>query len=125
MCLRGRALLIQRPGADQGAGDDGAAGEDAGGPPDRGVVAVCQRQPGEGLAADEPAKARFAVRYEATAKMVFSGDVPTEPPSIWPTLTAAAANPASCGATPKVPVSIAGAIHYFSVLVRPGAPGRP
>jgi hypothetical protein len=51
--------------------------------------------------------------------------VPTEPPSIWPTLTAAAANPASCGATSKVPVSIAGAIHHFSVLVRPGASGRP
>jgi hypothetical protein len=45
MCLGGRALLIQRPGAEQGAGDDGAAGEDAGGPPERGVVAVCQRQP--------------------------------------------------------------------------------
>src|SRR6266545_4129003 len=50
----GRVLLIQRPGAEQGAGDDGAAREDAGGPPERGVVAVCQRQPGQGLAADEP-----------------------------------------------------------------------
>src|SRR6266545_3766556 len=42
MCLGGRALLIQRPGAEQGAG------EDAGGPPERGVVAMCQRQPAQG-----------------------------------------------------------------------------
>jgi hypothetical protein len=58
------------------------------------------------------AKARCALRYEATAlaKMVFSSDVPTEPPSIWPTVTVAAATPASWGATPKVPVLIAGAI---------------
>ena len=54
MCLGGRALLIQRPGAEQGAGDDGVAGEDAGGPPERDVVAVGQRQPGQGLAAEDP-----------------------------------------------------------------------
>src|SRR6266702_4813172 len=42
--------------------------------------------------------------------MVFSSEVPTEPPSIWPTVTVADATPASCGATPNVPVLIAGAI---------------
>src|SRR6266496_3832181 len=34
----------------------------------------------------------------------------TAPPSIWPTVTVADATPASCGATPNVPVLIAGAI---------------
>src|ERR1700735_2660604 len=33
-----------------------------------------------------------------------------EAPSCWPTLTVAEATPASCGATPKVPVLIDGAI---------------
>ncbi len=42
-----------------------------------------------------------------TAQMVFSSEVPTEPPSIWPTVTVADATPASCGATPNVPVLIA------------------
>src|SRR5712691_12238501 len=42
--------------AEQGSGDDGAAGEDAGGAPERGVVAVGQRQPGQGVAADEPGR---------------------------------------------------------------------
>jgi len=46
MCLGGRALLIQRPGAEQGAGDDGVVGQDACGPPERHVVAVGQRRPG-------------------------------------------------------------------------------
>jgi hypothetical protein len=46
----------------------------------------------------------------AAAKMVFSSDVPTEAPRFWPTVTAAEATPASCGATPKVPVLITGAI---------------
>ena len=56
MCLGGRALLIQRPGAEQGAGDDGAAG----GPPERGVVAVCQRQPVRAWRPMSRAKARCA-----------------------------------------------------------------
>src|SRR5258708_7668609 len=42
--VAGRALLTKRPRGEQGADDDGAAGEDADGPPERGVVAVCQRQ---------------------------------------------------------------------------------
>src|SRR5215831_15963812 len=42
--------------------------------------------------------------------MVFNSAVPTEAPSCWPTVTVADATPASCGATPKVPVLIAGAI---------------
>ena len=101
--------MDQWPGAEQSTADDGAAGEDAGDPPERGVVAVRQRQPGEGLAADEPGRGevRGEVEAIALAKMVFSSDVPTEPPSIWPTVTVAAATPASCGATPKVPVLIA------------------
>ncbi len=45
----------------------------------------------------------------AAAKMVFSSEVPTEPPSIWPTVRVAEATPASCGATPNVPALIAGA----------------
>src|SRR5580692_7874544 len=56
VCRGRRALLAQWPGAEQGSGDDGAEREDAGGPPERGVVAVRQRQPGEGLAADEPGR---------------------------------------------------------------------
>src|SRR6266566_6188575 len=51
-----RAHRAQRPGAEQGPGDDGAGGEDAGGPPERGVVAVRQCQPGQGLAADQPGR---------------------------------------------------------------------
>src|SRR5580658_642873 len=43
----------QRAGAEQGAADDRAGGEDAGGPPECGVVAVGQREPGQGLAADD------------------------------------------------------------------------
>ena len=35
--------------AEQGAADEGAGGEDAGRPPERGVVAVRERQPGEGV----------------------------------------------------------------------------
>ena len=46
----------------------------------------------------------------AAAKIVFSSEVPTEAPSCWPTVTVADATPASCGATPNVPVLIAGAI---------------
>src|ERR1700728_1099097 len=42
--------------------------------------------------------------------MVFSSDVPMEAPSCCPTLTVAEATPASCGATPKVPVLIDGAM---------------
>ena len=45
--------LDQWPAAEQGAADDGAAGEDAGDPPQRGVVAVRQRQPCQGLASFE------------------------------------------------------------------------
>jgi hypothetical protein len=52
MCL-GVPCLPSGPEAEQGADDDGAAGEDADGPPERGVVAVCQRQLGQRLAADE------------------------------------------------------------------------
>src|SRR6266404_8261335 len=51
-----RAPLAQRPGAEQGAADDRAAGEDAGGPPEHSVIAVRQRQPGQGLAADDPGR---------------------------------------------------------------------
>src|SRR3954447_309731 len=49
--------------------------------------------------------------YDATAlaKIVFRSEVPIEAPSCWPTLTVADATPASCGATPKMPVLIAGA----------------
>jgi len=53
MCL-GVPCLPSGPGGEQGADDDGAAGEDADGPPERGVVAVCQRQPGQRLAAGDP-----------------------------------------------------------------------
>src|ERR1700684_3190796 len=49
VCLGLRAFLVQRPAAEEDAADDRACGEDAGGPPERGVVAVCQRQPGESL----------------------------------------------------------------------------
>src|ERR1700759_1273488 len=42
--------------------------------------------------------------------MVFSSEVPIEAPSCWPTVTGAEATPASCGATPNVPVLIDGAI---------------
>jgi hypothetical protein len=55
-CGGWRARPGQRPGAEQGAADDCAAGEDARGPPERGVVAVRQRQPGDGLAADGPGR---------------------------------------------------------------------
>src|SRR4029077_13528331 len=51
-----RALPTQRPGAEQGAADDRAAGEDAGGPPEPRVIAVRLRQPGQGLAADDPGR---------------------------------------------------------------------
>src|SRR4029077_21003511 len=36
--------------------------------------------------------------------MVFSSEVPIEAPSCWPTVTVAEATPASCRATPNVPV---------------------
>src|ERR1700751_87215 len=42
--------------------------------------------------------------------MGFSSAVPTDPPSIWPTVTVAEASPASWGATPNVPVLITDAI---------------
>jgi hypothetical protein len=41
---------------------------------------------------------------------VLSGEVPIEPPICCPVLTVADATPASCGATPNVPVLIAVAI---------------
>ena len=56
LCGGRRARPGQRPGAEQGAADDRAAGEDAGGLPERGVVAVRQRQRGQGLAADQPGR---------------------------------------------------------------------
>ena len=46
----------------------------------------------------------------ALAATVFSSEVPIEPPSCCPVLTVAEATPASCGATPNVPVFIDGAI---------------
>src|SRR5262249_18161001 len=55
-CQGRRARLSQRPAAEQGAADDRAAGEDPGGPPERGGVAVHQRLPGQGLAADQPGR---------------------------------------------------------------------
>src|SRR5580693_97909 len=51
-----RAGRGQRPGTEQDAGDDGAGGEDAGGPPERGVVAVRERERGQGRAADQPGR---------------------------------------------------------------------
>ena len=51
-----RAHLTQWPASEQGAADDRAAGEDAGSPPERGVIAVCQCQPGQGRAADQPGR---------------------------------------------------------------------
>src|SRR5690348_2564528 len=54
--------------------------------------------------------------------MVFSSEVPTEAPSCWPTVTVAEATPASCGATPNVPVLIAGAITMPTPV--PGAADR-
>src|SRR5215469_15996534 len=58
------------------------------------------------------ADAACATMYAVTAlaKMVFSSEVPIEAPSCWPTVTVADATPASCGATPNVPVLIDGAI---------------
>ena len=53
-CLGGRALLTQLPGAEQGAG------EDAGGPPERGVVAVCHVKPVRAWRPISRAKARCA-----------------------------------------------------------------
>src|SRR6185437_16722673 len=55
-CREWRAFLAQRPAAEQDAAHDGADGEDAGDPPERGVVAVRQRQPGQGPVADEPGR---------------------------------------------------------------------
>src|ERR1700729_1389028 len=52
--LGGRALLDQRPAVEQGSADERTAGEEARGPPERGVVAVHQRLSGQGLAADQP-----------------------------------------------------------------------
>src|SRR5438477_11572165 len=49
-------LAVQRPAAEQEAADDRAAGEDASDPPERRVVAVRQRQPEHGLAADQPGR---------------------------------------------------------------------
>src|ERR1700740_2391141 len=42
--------------------------------------------------------------------MVFRNEGPIEGPSCWPTVTVAEATPASCGATPYVPVLIDGAM---------------
>ena len=53
LCAGRGARRDQRPAAEQGAADDRAAGEMPD-PPERGVVAVRQRQPGQGLAADQP-----------------------------------------------------------------------
>src|SRR6185437_12904964 len=55
-CGGRRTRLSQRPAADQGAADDRAAGEDPCGPPERGGVAVQQRLPSQGLAADQPGR---------------------------------------------------------------------
>jgi len=58
--------------------------------------------------------------------MVFSREVPTEPPSIWPTVTVAEASPASWGATPKVPVLIIGAITMpMPIPARMSGPSTP
>ena len=46
----------------------------------------------------------------ALAASVFSSEVPIEAPICCPVFRTAEATPASCGATPKVPVFIAGAI---------------
>jgi len=55
-CWGRRDRLSQQPAADQRAADDRSAGEDPGGPPERGGVAVHQRLPGQGLAADQPGR---------------------------------------------------------------------
>src|SRR2546427_11568644 len=47
-------VAAQRPAAEQEAPGDRAAGEDAGDPPERGVVAVRERLLEQGLAADQP-----------------------------------------------------------------------
>jgi len=46
--------MDQWPAAEQGSADDRTAGENTGSPPERGVVAMHQRLPGQGLAADQP-----------------------------------------------------------------------
>ena len=62
----------------------------------------------------------------AAAKIVFSSEVPTEPPSIWPTVTVAEATPASCGATPNVPVLMTGAItRPRPIPVKVSGPSTP
>src|SRR6266567_2640340 len=73
-----------------------------------------------------PGRSRAPAMTAPLAKMVFSSDVPTEPPSIWPTVTVAAATPASCGATPKVPVLIAVAITMPTPIpARRSGPSTP
>jgi hypothetical protein len=58
--------------------------------------------------------------------MVFSSAVPTEAPSCWPTVTVADATPASCGATPNVPVLMHGAmIMPRATPVRISGPSTP
>jgi len=57
---------------------------------------------------------------------MFSNWVPTEAPSCWPTVIVAKATPTSCGATPKVPVLIDGAITVtFPIAARISGPGTP
>src|ERR1700689_5493005 len=67
---------------------------------------------GAGRPCTRVAGLRWLVRYCATApaKIVLSRDVPIEPPTCWPVLSVAEAAPASCGATPNVPVFIDGAV---------------
>ena len=58
MCLGVRAPLIQRPRGERGSGDDGVADEDADGPLEHDVIAVGPRQPGQGLAAEDPGRGK-------------------------------------------------------------------
>ena len=107
-----RAARAQWPAPEQGAAGNRAGSEDADGPPERGVVAVRQRLPGEGLAADQPGRGemRGEVGGDGGGEDGVQQRGADRGAELWPTVTVADATPASWGATPKVPVLIAGAI---------------
>ena len=109
----------------QGADDDGAADKDA---TRTGVVGVCQRQPSQRLAADDPGgrEIRGEIRADRASEQdvqQLGADRGTE---LLADVTVAKAAPTSCGATPKVPVLIYGAVTVpVPIAARISGPSTP
>jgi hypothetical protein len=105
-----RAWPGQRSAAEQGEGDDGTAGQDRGGPPEGGCVAVDYGLSGQlraGPAMDEGGGGE--VGGDGAGEDGVEQGGADRAAELLPVLTVAEATSASRGATPKVPVLNTGA----------------